>query len=67
MQDKHIPSANSSLISFPTHSSIQFQQKRKPRRNDKTKQLTPIATSSPLRRPTETSSEIAAASNVSQD
>ncbi|CAF1547363.1 unnamed protein product [Rotaria sordida] len=64
--DKNRSSANTSLTSFPTNSSIHFQRKKNSRLN-KSKLLTPIATSSPIRHATEATSDIAAASSVSQE
>ncbi|CAF3833004.1 unnamed protein product [Rotaria sp. Silwood1] len=65
--DKYRASANSSLTSFPTNSSIQVQQKRNSRLNNKSKLLAPIATSSPLRHTIEAASDIAPASSISQE
>ncbi|CAF4207822.1 unnamed protein product [Rotaria sordida] len=58
---------NTSLTSFPTNSSIHFQRKKNSRLKNKSKLLTPIATSSPIRHATEATSDIAAASSVSQE
>ncbi|CAF2836817.1 unnamed protein product [Rotaria sp. Silwood2] len=65
--DKYRLSANSSLTSVPTYSSIHFQQKRSSRLNNKSKLSAPIAASSPLRHTTEAASDIAPASSVSQE
>ncbi|CAM2701557.1 unnamed protein product [Rotaria socialis] len=59
--------SNSSITSFPTCSSIHFQPKKNSRLSYKSKHLAPLATLSSLSYPTETTSDTAPVSNVSQE
>ena len=65
--DRHHSSANTSFASVPTYNSLSSQQKKHRSNSNKSKQLTPLSGSSPIRQTAAVTGDTAGVSNTSQD